>query len=168
MRDSAGDLPLFGQQAWTGILLTGRWAFSDDETRATTIGLEHGDPDDEATPWLNVLSTRDPADHPVRDLLRDSSSTAPTDRGTAPAHRRGASTATAERRVDIVVDGQPRVFRLWDADDRWYAASEAGDRHAIVIAARHVDPDVTLVPIRDIEPYLAGRREWIRARRQSG
>ncbi|GAA1238789.1 hypothetical protein GCM10009676_24220 [Prauserella halophila] len=175
MRDTAGDLPLFGQQAWNGILLTGPWSFRDDGTgRATTIGLEHGDPDDESVPWLRVLSTCDPADHLVRELrfertLGDRGATGPVDRETVRASRRRTDVSSAESQVEIMVDGQPRTFRRWDTGERWYAAWEPDHEHAIVIAARHLDPaDVALVPVHDIEPYLAGRRDWIRAREQAG
>ncbi|WP_253829501.1 hypothetical protein [Prauserella aidingensis] len=163
MRDTAGDLPLFGHQAWTGILLTGRWSFRDDGTgRATTIGLEHGDPDDEQAPWLHVLVTCGSADSLVRDLhveqvRRDRRATVPVER--APSD---------QRQVEIVVDGRPRTFRFWETGDCWYAACELDQQHAVVLAARHVDPaDVALIPVHDIEPYLAGRRDWIRAREQS-
>lgn len=178
MPDTAGDLPLFGQQSWIGILMTGRWSFRDDRTgRASTIGLEHGDPDDETVPWLQVLSTCDPADHLVQELRFERTlgghgvtgpvDTGPVDRETVLAHRRRTDVTPAQSQAEIMVDGRPRTFRRWDAGDRWYAAWEPGHEHAVVIAARHVDAaDVALVRVHDIEPYLAGRRDWIRARRQ--
>ncbi|MBB3051913.1 hypothetical protein FHS23_002942 [Prauserella isguenensis] len=123
---------------------------------------------------MHVVSTCDPADRLVRDLrfertLGDRGATGPVDRETVLAHRRRTGGTSAEDLVEIKFDGQPRTFRRWGTGHRWYAAREP-DRHpAIVIAARHIDPDeVALVPVHDIEPYLAGRRDRIRAHRQPG
>ncbi|MCP2179382.1 hypothetical protein LY12_000644 [Prauserella alba] len=182
MRDTAADLPLFGQPSWPGIRMTGQWAFRDDGTgRASMIGLTHGDPDDETVPWLQLLSTCGPADHLVQDLRFERTlgghgvtgpvdtgpvDTGPVDRETVLAHRRRTDVTPAQSQAEIMVDGRPRTFRRWDAGDRWYAAWEPGHEHAVAIAARHVDAaDVALVRVHDIEPYLAGRREWIHARR---
>lgn len=56
-------------------------------------------------------------------------------------------------------------FDVWEDGNRWWAAA-SGPEYSLSLEARNVDPaQLRLVTLTDIEPYIAGRNEWIRQQR---
>jgi len=159
VRAQAHLLPLYGLAQWDGPRMVGDWGTANGEL--TTVGLYHGEPDD--GPRVHVMvDTRDPGD-PVQER-RMSAVDHEADRDAVMAALdRAASPATAT--VTISVDGNPEIFDHWVDGTTWYAARQHGE-HALVIEAHDVSPDdVAVVRVDDVEPYLAGRRAWIRHKR---
>lgn len=56
-------------------------------------------------------------------------------------------------------------FRRVGAGTEWRAVRE-GPECCILIEAQNVDlSELTLVPVEDVEPYIAGKSEWTRDQR---
>jgi hypothetical protein len=73
--------------------------------------------------------------------------------------------ATPTTGVEFAVNGRLEPFDRWDDDAVWYAAARHRG-YGVVIEARDMAPDqISLVRVEDIEPYLAGRRAYVRALR---
>ncbi|MFB2581307.1 hypothetical protein ACEXQD_08645 [Herbiconiux sp. P15] len=67
-----------------------------------------------------------------------------------------------DRIEQIEVEGLEQPFELWERGDRWWAATTLSGR-TLAVEARGVTPaGVALHRIADVEPYLAGRRAWLR------
>jgi hypothetical protein len=160
MRASAGLMPLYGVGNWTGPVMTGDWSWEDD--RLTTVGLAHGDRPGGGR-YVHVQITRGDAESVVSNL-RAAAHPGPRDHDQVLAmwQRLADAVPTA---VDITVGGAVERFARWDDDDCWYAAGRHGG-YGIVVEARDVAPDrISLVRVVDIEPYLVGRREYLRVLR---
>ncbi|OLZ60695.1 hypothetical protein BS330_03440 [Amycolatopsis keratiniphila subsp. nogabecina] len=162
MRDSLGSVPLYGLGGWTGLRMAGLWEFSDDGN-AETVSLRHGDPRDVTAPNVLVAVTRaDPAQvvkklqfgHTLTDQLPD--------RDAVRAARPGSPAPAPVGECELLVEGRPRVFQLWQDSAGWQAACRLDDRCAIVLDAHRLSPaEATLVQIHDFETCLADRRTWI-------
>jgi hypothetical protein len=73
--------------------------------------------------------------------------------------------ATPSTATDITIGGHSERFTRWDDNGTWYAAAQYAG-HSVVIEARVVTAgEVTLARVTDIEPYLAGRRAYLRTLR---
>jgi hypothetical protein len=126
------------------------------------VGLIHGDQRG-GRPYLHVRTTTDdPAtvvtNHRMAAQLR------PRDRDQflELLERLPATPTTA---LEIAVDDRLVPFDRWDDGALWYAAARHGG-HGVVIEARDMTPDqINLVRVEDIEPYLAGRRSYLRVLR---
>jgi hypothetical protein len=67
-----------------------------------------------------------------------------------------------DRIVDLKVDGRREPFEVWVRGAVWWAATTLGGR-TLAVAARDVPfQDVAFVRVGDVEPYLEGRRAWLR------
>lgn len=160
MRASAQVMPLYGVADWTELIMTGEWSWEDG--RLATVGLVHGDPLGRG-PYIHVrTTTRDPAvvvsNHraAAHDHLRDRDDF---------LELRQRLAATPTTGVEIAVDGWLEHFNRWDDDAIWYATARHGG-YGVVIEARDLTPNlINLVRVEDIEPYLAGRRAYVRALR---
>jgi hypothetical protein len=154
MRDSAAVLPVYRLADWAGPVLTGDWEWEDDAL--VTAGIAHGDPDG---PGVHVRTTTHDPRAEVARLRRPVP---------APAENLVAATpAAVEIWADgeILVDGTPVAVELWRDGERWWAAG-AHDGRGLVLAGNRVPvQDVALVRVRDLEPFLAGRRDFLRALR---
>lgn len=160
MRASAHVMPLYGVADWTGLIMTGDWLWQND--RLTTVGLVHGEQFGSG-PYVHVRTTiDDPA--AVVTNLRMSAQLRPSDRDQF-LELRERLAATPTTGVEIAVDGRLEPFTRCDDGAFWYAATRHGG-YGVVIEARDLTPgQINLVGVEDIEPYLAGRRAYIRALR---
>ncbi|MCS5735002.1 hypothetical protein [Herbiconiux daphne] len=67
-----------------------------------------------------------------------------------------------DRIVDIKVDGRREPFEVWVRGAVWWAATTLGGR-TLAVSARDVPfEDVAFRRVTDVEPYLEGRRAWLR------
>jgi hypothetical protein len=67
-----------------------------------------------------------------------------------------------DRIVDIKVDGRREPFEVWVRGAVWWAATMLGGR-TLAVSARDVPfEDIAFTRVTDVEPYLEGRRSWIR------
>jgi len=142
MRAAAHLLPLYGVADWTGPVMTGDWEWHND--RLELAELAHGDPLGEGLCIAVATSTdaRAPAGLPGHEHIDAAAST-----------------------VGISVGGQPVELTCWRDAHAWSATGRLADHH-LRIQARGITPEqVTLIRITDIEPYLAGRRSYLRAAR---
>jgi hypothetical protein len=161
IRAEARVVPLFGLDGWTGSRMTGDWGWEND--RLVVAGLEHGDRQGGGL-WVHVQTTSgDPEqvafDHRMSVQL---AATRP-DRYPAVRDRLAADPGT---RVVVTVENTPCEFRLWRDDAGWTAAARHGDAGLVVEGPAAADiTQVRLVRVTDIEPYIAGRRAWLRRAR---
>ncbi|MCS5722901.1 hypothetical protein N1028_08000 [Herbiconiux sp. CPCC 203407] len=64
--------------------------------------------------------------------------------------------------VPLALGGLEHPFELWERGDRWWAATTVGGR-TLAVEARGVSPDaIALDRVTDVEPFLQGRRAWLR------
>lgn len=161
IRAAVGELPLFGVADWTGPLMVGDWEWEDG--RLARAGLAHGEPRGLGAHVHVQVSRKDPVDV-VHNLRLGAVAPDPDDRTSYLALRRRIA---AEPGVPtrIPVEGSPVDFDVWDDVVHWYAAARHGG-HGLVVEARDITPNrLALLRVDDIEPYLAGRRAYLRARR---
>ena len=70
-----------------------------------------------------------------------------------------------DRIVDLKVDGRREPFEVWVRGAVWWAATTLGGRTLAVVARDVPFEDVALRRVTDIEPYIDGRRLWLRRMR---
>ncbi|WP_382304343.1 hypothetical protein [Herbiconiux sp. UC225_62] len=70
-----------------------------------------------------------------------------------------------DRIVDLKVDGRREPFEVWVRGAVWWAATTLGGRTLAVVARDVPFEDVALLRVTDIEPYIDGRRLWLRRMR---
>lgn len=158
IRRSSGDLALFAPARWTSSVALGEWAFE-----AGPRELVHGLPGNQE-PFISVVTT--PAGG--RDLARARWIThcGRPPRSMAEHRERIRAFDVLEPRRRRVLVGDSRVeFDFWEHDTRWWAAAETS-RYGIALEASDLDPAIAaLVPVDDVEPYLAGRTAWVQRQR---
>jgi hypothetical protein len=83
--------------------------------------------------------------------------------GLGSAHRLLSPAEGLPDRIEFLeLDGLEQPFELWERGDRWWAATTFGGR-TLAVEARGVSPEaVALCRVSDVEPYLEGRRAWLR------
>ncbi len=150
MRASAGDLPLRFAAGWADPPMVALWNVTEDGA-ADLATLQHGDPADPSAPTLLIAVTRGPAEALVSHLRHFNNPTAPTTPG---------STQTGT--VEVRLDGRAHTFGLWRSENRWLAATDLDDGHALALDGRALPPHGHhLHLVDDLEPHLAARRRWI-------
>jgi hypothetical protein len=169
LRDSAAAWPSYTVADWRGPAIVIEWTLGDG-----VHAIVHGNPlatrrdaDDVVLagleePHILVRTGDENARRAVHSLRRAASR--PGDEVDLSTVARAAPDEIAE----IIVESTPVMFEVWRDPDCWWAGGAyRGD--VIVIEARGLEPDVLrLVRVRDIEPFIAQRREWImRLRRES-
>jgi hypothetical protein len=159
VRATAGILPCYGLTGWSGLRMIGDWTWEND--RLVTVGLVHGAPDPPG-PLLHVHTTlRDPRSDV--GALRMAAAGPP--RAEDDRFRRYELDADDGERITIAVDTATIRFTLWGAGDAWWAAGH-DDQYGLVLEGRRIRVDeVRLERVYDLEPYLAGRRAYLRQRR---
>jgi hypothetical protein len=70
-----------------------------------------------------------------------------------------------DRIVDLKVDGRREPFEVWVRGAVWWAATTLGGRTLAVVARDVPFEDVALLRITEIDPYIDGRRLWLRRMR---
>jgi hypothetical protein len=141
VRDAADLLPLYGLSGWTGEIMTGSWEWENGQL--VKAGLVHGRAD-RTGPRLQVLTT---SREPLAIVDYD------------------ADGLTGPDDLELPVDGDRVPFALWRGSERWVAIGGLAT-HGLVLKGVDIDPtSVVLVPVHDLEPYLAGRRSALRTRR---
>jgi hypothetical protein len=154
MRAAAHLLPLYGVAGWPGVVMTGDWEWHNGQL--ATAELAHGDPLGDG-PLVAVKTTNDLDSVSLPDWL-----------GGPPFSPDGVDIHTEvgpPGAADISVDGQRTGFDCWRDGPAWYATGSLGDHH-LSIEGRHTAPEqVSLIRVLDIEPYVAGRRAYLRALR---
>lgn len=160
IRDSAATLPTYGVADWPRLLMVGDWGWED--SLLVTVGLAHGVATGDG-PAVHVRTTvHDPRSAVAS--LRMASAGAPHDKSDL-LRRREAAVAPSDQ-IDVLVDFAPVRFEVCnDGDDRWLAAAEHTGYGLIVESRRTTVDSLALVRVHDVEPYLAGRRANLRARR---
>lgn len=158
VRRSFAELPLFAPTQWPGPVMVGEWSF-DRGLR----GLMHGLPG-RGMPYINVMASVRDVHHSARTLWR-------RNRGPRPRYRvdryRSMDNFDAESPQQrlMLVDGSWRDFDVWEEDNHWWAVAE-GSECRILLEAENINPSkMALVTVDDIEPYIAGRNQWIREQR---
>jgi hypothetical protein len=68
---------------------------------------------------------------------------------------------TPDDLVEIQVGQTPVLFELWHDDDVWFAGGTCGSS-SIALQGRKVNPgELRLGRLRDLEPLIIARNEWI-------
>lgn len=158
IRAATGLLALYGLAGWSGPARIGSWGWENGVL--STAGLAFGVPAGPG-PWAEVVTTAGPAEEWVYDqrLAAALAAQPPQDDET---FQRVVDAVEAVRPAELAldVDGVVRTFRHWPARDGhpgWYAALAGAP--GLAVAARGLEPrEVRLVPVADVEPYLAAAR----------
>lgn len=151
LRTSFHSTPVYGLTGWNGVAMVGEWAFSEGNR-----GFQYRD--DSAGKPLVVVETGDGRD--PRWMLASFRS-----RGEYLPHQLGESASAPDRIIQADVDGAPVMFEVWDESDRWWGVGVIADRAILIESRRHRDEPIHLTLVTDVEPYLAGRHDWIRRAR---
>jgi hypothetical protein len=141
---SVGLLTLYGLADWSGPRMIGAWGWANGvlDTAGLAFGVPH-----EPAPWAEIISSGRPAEVWVaeRFLAESMGTEQPPD---------------PSGELAVEVDGATQTFQYWPGESVWYAATAE-----LAIAAHGIDPaEIRLVPVTDVEPYLAATREHILAR----
>lgn len=160
IRATATLLPCYGLTGWSGLGMVGDWEWENDHL--VTVGLAHGAPDG-TDPMLHVHTTvRDPSADVAS--LRMAAAGPPRDE-TDTLRRRQAFDAGDDESAMIEVGAAGVRFAVWRDGDRWWAAGHHGE-HGLVLEARRIPTsDVGLERVYDLDPYIDGRRAYLRNRR---
>lgn len=144
IRASLGSIALYGLADWSGPRMIGPWGWANDVL--DTAGLAFGVPHEPGV-WAEIVSTTRPAQEWVAEqFLAESMGTEP------PPDPSGE--------LDLDVGAVMRTFQYWPGETVWHAASTR-----LAIAASGIEPsEVRLVPVTDVEPYLAASRRYLLAR----
>jgi len=166
------DLPLFGlPDSYVGLRQLGdgeRFLEGEGEARGATppssrtprrwvlqnesYGLLHGDPLSSGSPVLQVMTSRNTLSDPS-DLLN------------AEALRPGSALDFGERRpftTTVSLDGDEVVFNGIRARDGWVLQASFEGYAVTVVGVRFPPEGLVLIRILDVEPYISGRREYLR------
>ena len=156
VRAGASSIPTYGLSGWGGPIMIGDWEWENKEL--ILAGLAHGTPD--ADSCVEVVTTvHDPRRQAVRSMERAIGLT-PIDADYERRHRAIQDVTGGE--VQIRVDGRATTFTTWGGRERWWAAGTVDGLGVVLETRRYPLEQVDLVRIDDVEPYLAGRREYIR------
>ena len=160
MRATAKVMPCYGLAAWSGLRWIGDWQWENG--RLVTAGLAHSARNGDV-PTVQVLTTvRDPREH-VASLRLDEPG-APGDADAVRDRLREFETAVGEPAV-TTVDAEPVQLTVWRDAKRWWAAGRHRG-YGLVLEARQIAVEaISLVRVQDIEPYIVGRRAYLRKRR---
>ncbi|MFD6063007.1 hypothetical protein [Rhodococcus wratislaviensis] len=156
VRAGAGSLPTYGLEGWDGPIMIGDWEWDDKEL--ILASLAHGTPDTNSAVEV-VTTVHDPQRQAVRSMERAIGLT-PIDADYARRHRAIQDVPGSE--IQIRVNGRPTTFTTWGGRERWWAAGTVDGRGVVLEGRRHPLEQVDLVRVDDVEPYLAGRREYLR------
>ena len=161
IRRVAGALPLHGIADWPGTGLIGSWDWTNDVL--TYAGLRYQSSTGMA--WAEVAVTTGSASDFAAEQ-RTAAALGSTDVHDDESFQRvlDAVEAVLPSEVAIGVDGAPRLFRHWAGAEvsGWCAALEGTP--GLVVTAFGLEPhDIRLVPVPDVEPYLAETRAMLLA-----
>jgi hypothetical protein len=166
------DLPLFGlPDSYVGLRLLGDGErFLEGEVHGATrpssqaprrwvlesesYGLAHGDPLSPEGPRLQVTTSRNTLAEPA-DLLN------------AEALRPGSALDFGGPRpftTTVSLDGEEVVFNGIRAPDGWVLQASFEGYAVTAVGVRFPPEGLVLIRILDVEPYISGRREYLRSR----
>jgi hypothetical protein len=160
VRANAGRLPSYGVAGWSGLKTLGHWGWEDDHL--VTCGLTHGALDGSG-PMVAVRTT---VHDPRREVsfLRLAREGQPRDTADFSRRQREIDSEAGEQRR-VLVEDTAVAFSTWRRHEGWYAAGNH-DGLGLVLEGRDVSLEqVQLVRVDDLEPYLAGSRADLLARR---
>jgi len=156
VRAGTSSIPIYGVSGWGGPIMIGDWEWEDKDL--ILAGLAHGTPD--ADSCVGVVTTvHDPRRQTARSMERAIGLT-PIDVDYERRHR-AIQDATGSG-VQIRVDGRATTFTIWGGRERWWAAGTVDGLGVVLEARRYPLEQVELARVDDVEPYLAGWREYIR------
>jgi hypothetical protein len=145
VRATADVFPLFAVAGWTDMRMLGDWESLNG--RLIRAGLLHGLPD--SGPRVHVQSTSDDPTAVVERL-----------RYPGPGYRK---LGEPSGHVELSVAGELSRFDLWADGARWWATVRHAQCGIVVEAAELAPESVVLERITDVEPYLNGRRSFLKA-----
>ncbi|QII08042.1 hypothetical protein BH93_24020 [Rhodococcoides fascians A25f] len=155
----ARQVRVFGLKEWVGPIMIGDWEWVDD--RLSSAGLVHGTPDGDVSVQINTV-VGDPRREVVRAIERAT--------GISPMQpeyesRHQAVMDAQGDAVSILADGVSIEFTQWGGRDRWWAAGVVDDVALFLKGRNYPVHSVDLTEIDDVQPYLDGWREHVRAYR---
>ncbi len=161
------DLPLFGlPDSYVGLRMLGdldrayEWE-GRETTRVLTgesYGLLHGDPLSPSSPTLQVITSRKSLPVPA-DLL------------SAEALRPGSHIDMREPRpftTTVSLDGEEVEFEGLQVSGGWVLQASFESHGVTVVGVRFPLDDLLLTRIRNVEPYVSGRRAYLRSKFPAG
>jgi hypothetical protein len=160
LRGMFATRPTYALANWSGQRMIDEWSFGDSTFRSVRF-------DDEDDGQFVVATADERDDEPARHLLLNLPTTDPermTDEAKSLAHFE-RSQRPADASVLFVVSGAAVAFDAWIGDGYTVAGAFA-DGVAIAVRTTGTPRDgLALIRIDDIEPYIRGRNDRIRAMR---
>lgn len=151
LRSTFPAAPVYGLASWRGHAMLGEWAFGEGNR-----GFQYRhEAEDEP---VVVVETGDGSD--PRWMLAAFRS-----RGEILPHQLGVAATAPDRIVEGDVDGTAVMFEVWDEPGRWWGVGVIGDRAILIASRQPAHQPLALALVRDVEPFIAGRADWIRRAR---
>jgi hypothetical protein len=152
--------PTYGLVDWTELCMLDEWSLGDSTYRS----LRYDGPDDY---HVVVASSNDATDEPARHLLLNLP-TDDTERFTDETkslthYERSRRAATGS--ASLSVSGAPVVFDIWAEDGYTVAGARVGKIGIGVRTNLDFPGELRLALVDEIEPYIEGRNDRIRALR---
>ncbi|MBG6054111.1 hypothetical protein IWX81_000501 [Salinibacterium sp. CAN_S4] len=151
LRSSFHAAPVYGLASWAGHAMLGEWAFGEGNRGFQYRDVAEGEP-------IVVVETGGGSD--PRWMLAAFRS-----RGEFLPHQRGVAASVPDRIVEGDVAGAAVMFEVWDEYGRWWGVGVIGDRAILIESRQAAHLPVALGLVVDVEPFIAGRTDWIRRAR---
>lgn len=155
VRDSAHDMPVFGVVGWTGDVSLGEWIYDGGPH-----SLQHGDPDAHTTS-VQVQTTAAASEARLALFQLRLNFDGPWE-GDDFSARFDAYDVPPDEIVEVLLDATPVLFEVWTVGTVSWAAGAFGDFGIAIEARSYPMGDLALGRVTDLEPYIAGRLEWLR------
>ena len=140
----------YGLADWVGPVSIMGWSMGGSTSRSLLYGAV------DSARQVQVLTTDE---DPIPEIwkMRSSLEPGPKDRQEAlQLHRR--TDTQPDDQAEIVVGRERIVFQTWTFDDYFWAAGRVADQGIALQIRGNILPEIFLKEIRDIEPFLEGRR----------
>lgn len=159
VRSSVDSTRLFGLAGWDGPAMVGDWEWEDQVLKRA--GLAFGGPDDDVS--VHVVTV---GDDPRRDVVRALSRSTGLRTGD-PGYEYKSESIRKSRgeSVWLTVDGVGVEFEMWGGPSHWWAAGHIDSARVTIESRNYAVDRVHLVEVRDIDPFLEGRRQYLQAAR---
>ncbi|KZE98468.1 MULTISPECIES: hypothetical protein [unclassified Rhodococcus (in: high G+C Gram-positive bacteria)] len=157
VRLGAQGIGLFGLREWDGATMIGDWEWVND--LLSSGGLVHGTPDGDVSVQISTV-VGDPRREVVRAIER-ATGISPWEPDYENRHR--AVRDAPGVAVPMLCDGVSVEFSKWGGPDRWWAVGEVDGVSLVIESRNYPVDDVDLIEIDDVEPYLAGWRDYVRS-----
>ena len=147
VRRSFGALPVWAPVSWSGTVSLSEW-IPDSGPHSLAFRSQEG-------ANLEVRTSFGEPRHDVTTLVRRET-----------GYVGGFQLAAPDRIIDLIVDGAPEPFEVWDRDGITRASASVR-RFVLTIEARNFDiENLALIEVVELEPFITGSIDLILTQRR--